>query len=144
MTGAIDPDVASFIEAGSKPVYIGFGSMTDGDSIATTKLILEAAERASVRLLISSGWAGLGGGELPATCKILGEAPHALLFPKLAGVVHHGGAGTVSTAARAGVPQLLIPHLMDQHYWAYRLERRGLGPKAILRRKLTATRSRGA
>lgn len=62
----------------------------------------------------------------------------------MAAVVHHGGAGTTATAARAGVPQIIVPHYFDQYYWAERIHRTGLGPKAVSRNKLTGRKLAGA
>jgi UDP:flavonoid glycosyltransferase YjiC (YdhE family) len=59
------------------------------------------------------------------------HVPHSLIFPKVAAAVHHGGAGTTTAAARAGAPQVLLPHILDQYYWAHRVEVLGLGPPAL-------------
>ena len=72
------------------------------------------------------------------------DLPHHLLFPKMALVVHHGGAGTTATAAKAGVPQIIIPHILDQFYWADRIHALGLGPKPIRRSKLTGEKLKAA
>jgi UDP:flavonoid glycosyltransferase YjiC (YdhE family) len=68
----------------------------------------------------------------------VGPLPHASLFRRVSAVIHHGGAGTTTTAARAGTPQILVPHVLDQFHWAHRVERLGLGPPAIPRRRLEA------
>ena len=133
----LPPDIAAFVAAGPPPVYVGFGSMTDTDPARTTRILADAARRAGVRLLVSSGWARLGEA-LPETCMAVGEVSHAALFPHLAGVVHHGGAGTTATAARAGVPQLIVPHMLDQFYWAGRIAALGIGPPSLSRRSLDA------
>jgi vancomycin aglycone glucosyltransferase len=130
----------AFLRRGAPPVYFGFGSMTDPDPDASTRLVLETAERAGVRAVISAGWAGLGGGALPENVHVTGAVSHAALFRRVAAVVHHGGAGTTTTAARAGVPQLLVPHVLDQYHWAARIHRLGLGPPALPRRRLDAER----
>lgn len=129
----------SFLEAGPPPVYLGFGSMTDPDPAATTRMLLEAVSLAGCRALISEGWAGLGEGPLPEGVLTLGPVSHAELFPRVALVVHHGGAGTTTTAARGGTPQLLVPHLLDQYYWAQRVQDLGVGLPPIHRKRLTAT-----
>jgi sterol 3beta-glucosyltransferase len=90
--------------------------------------------------VISHGWAGLGDGALPEGVLAVGAVSHARLFPRMAAVVHHGGAGTTTTAARAGVPQIIVPHFLDQHYWAGRVRELGLGPPPIPRTKLSAER----
>jgi vancomycin aglycone glucosyltransferase len=86
---------------------------------------------------VSEGWAGLGREPLPGNVIAIGAVSHAHLFPRCAAIVHHGGAGTTTTSARAGVPQIIIPHLMDQYYWADRIRALGLGPPAVTRAKLT-------
>jgi UDP:flavonoid glycosyltransferase YjiC (YdhE family) len=130
----------AFLRAGEPPVYLGFGSMTDPDPDASTRLVLEAVERAGARALLSAGWAGLGDAALPENVMVVGSVPHAALFPRVAAVVHHGGAGTTTTAARAGVPQILVPHILDQFHWAHRVALLGLGPPALPRRRLCAER----
>jgi len=133
------PDkLAAFLAAGPAPVYLGFGSMTDTDPAGTTDVMLRAVELAGCRALISEGWAGLGRRPLPEGVLAIGRVSHARLFPKLAAVVHHGGAGTTTTAARAGVPQIVVPHLFDQLYWGARVTALGLGPPQIRRPRLDA------
>ena len=73
-------------------------------------------------------------------CIFVDEVPHPLLFTRLAAIVHHGGSGTTATAAQAGVPQIIVPHILDQYYWAEKVFRCGLGPKPIRRSRLTALR----
>lgn len=128
----------SFLAAGPAPVYLGFGSMTDPDPDATTRELIEAVERAGCRALVSEGWAELGATPLPENVLAIGTVSHARLFRRVAAVVHHGGAGTTTTAARAGAPQIVIPHLLDQFYWGHRVETLGLGLQAPSRARLRA------
>ena len=58
----------------------------------------------------------------------------------MAAVIHHGGAGTTATAAISGVPQIIVPHLLDQYYWGHQVYLSRLGPKPIWRSKLTSTK----
>jgi len=118
----------AFLDSGPPPVYLGFGSMTDPTPEATTRAVLAAVDRVGCRAVISQGWAGLADGPLPERVFATGPVPHASLFPRCALIAHHGGAGTTTSAARAGVPQLLIPHLLDQFYWAGQIHRLGVGP----------------
>jgi UDP:flavonoid glycosyltransferase YjiC (YdhE family) len=113
--------------------------MTDPDPERTTRVLLEAIARAGIRAIVSSGWAGLGA-TLPPECLAVGEVPHDALFSRLAGAVHHGGAGTTATAARAGIPQPIVPHMLDQFYWAHRTATLGIGPRAIPKRSLDGRR----
>jgi vancomycin aglycone glucosyltransferase len=128
----------AFLDSGPPPVYLGFGSMTDPDPAATTRILLDAVSKAGCRALISEGWAGLGAGAFPEGVMQLGTVSHPALFRRVAAVVHHGGAGTTTTAARAGVPQILVPHVLDQHYWAQRVQRLGIGAPPIRLSRLTA------
>lgn len=133
---ALPEKLEAFLSAGEAPVYVGFGSMTDPAPVATTRVVLQALERAGARAVLSAGWAGLGETALPEHVTCVGNVSHASLFRRVAVVVHHGGAGTTTTAARAGVPQILLPHLLDQFWWSRRIEQLGLGPPGLPRRKL--------
>jgi vancomycin aglycone glucosyltransferase len=137
---SLPPKLEAFLDAGPPPVYFGFGSMTDEDAAGTTRVILEAVASLGCRALVSQGWAQLGEGPLPEGVLAVEAVSHAALFPRVAAVVHHGGAGTTTTAARAGVPQVLVPHLFDQHYWARRVCELGLGPPPVPRRRLAGER----
>ncbi len=137
----LDADLLRFIAAGSKPVYVGFGSMTAHEPAKTTQIVTEAAKIAGQRIVLSSGWAKLGSEvETNPDCYVLGKCDHALLFPKMAAIIHHGGSGTTATAARAGVPQIIIPHMTDQYYFAEQIPQFGIAPQSIWRKHLTARR----
>lgn len=129
-----------FLDAGPQPIYIGFGSMTDPEPAETTRTLLQAIEQLGCRALVSRGWAGLADGPLPQGVMALDSVNHSKLFPRMAAIVHHGGAGTTSTAARAGVPQLVVPHMADQFYFGNRVALMGLGPPPLPRPDLSASR----
>ncbi len=135
----LDARTEAFLANGEKPVFIGFGSMPDDDPTRTTTLLASAIKRTGVRAIVSRGWAELGANLDDKKILVLDEAPHAALFKRVAAVVHHGGAGTTHTAARAGVPQVIVVHLMDQGYWAARVRALGLGPRALARKTLSAS-----
>jgi UDP:flavonoid glycosyltransferase YjiC (YdhE family) len=130
---ALSGETEAFLKAGPPPVYLGFGSMSDPDPRATTARFVEAARLAGVRAVISRGWAGLGLDETPPHVHFAGPEPHALLFSRCAGVVHHGGAGTTHAAARAGVPQLVLPQILDQFFWRHRTTSAGVSPRHVAR-----------
>jgi sterol 3beta-glucosyltransferase len=127
-----------FLEAGPPPVYVGFGSMSSRDPESTTEIVLKALKRSGQRGLVASGWGGLKSVDLPDGVFKLESVPHDWLFPRIAAVVHHGGAGTTAAGLRAGVPSVLVPHFGDQSFWARQVVRLGVGPKAIPRNRLTA------
>jgi UDP:flavonoid glycosyltransferase YjiC (YdhE family) len=132
------PELEDFIHAGEAPVYIGFGSMHDRQPHQTTRLILEALQHAQRRAVLYKGWAGLGQSDLPQTVYLLDYAPHSWLFPRMAAVVHHAGAGTSAAALRAGVPSIPVPHSGDQLFWARRLYQIGAGARPLPRDRLSA------
>ncbi|MER7967198.1 glycosyltransferase [Streptomyces ardesiacus] len=133
-------DLARFLEAGSPPVYVGFGSMAPGEGIGG--MAVEAIRAQGHRVLVSRGWADLELVDDGDDCFALGEVSHQSLFGKVAAVVHHGGAGTTLTAARAGAPQVVIPlQLSDNPYWAGRVAALGLG--AALDARTTTAESLG-
>lgn len=131
------PELQQFLEAGPQPVCIGFGSMAGRGREAFNQLLVEAIQQSGQRAILLAGWAELGGGPLPDNILCLESVPHGWLFPRMAAVVHHGGAGTTAAGFRAGVPQVLVSHLGDQPFWGQRVESLGVGPKAIARPKLT-------
>lgn len=129
-----------FLAQGSAPVSIGFGSMASRDPEATAELVLDGLQRSGQRGLLLTGWDGIRADDLPATVFKLDYAPHEWLFPRTAGVVHHGGAGTTASGLRAGVPSVVVPFLADQFYWGARVAALGVGTQPIPRKKLTAQR----
>lgn len=129
--------LVDFLAAGDAPVYIGFGSMPDSKPEATTRLMIEAVQRTGKRAIILKGWAGLGMVDVPPNIHILNYAPHSWLFPQMAAVVHHGGAGTTASGFRAGMPTVIVPHNGDQPYWGRRAQQLGVGAEPIPRKKLS-------
>ncbi|MFD7769273.1 nucleotide disphospho-sugar-binding domain-containing protein [Streptomyces sp. NPDC059787] len=127
-----------FLSAGPRPVLIGFGSMASGDGERLSEIAVRALRRAGLRGVLQAGSAGLtADGDDVLT---IGDVPHALLFPRLAAVVHHGGAGTTAAALRAGVPAVPVPVTADQPFWARRLAALGAATAPIPFRSLTAER----
>jgi len=142
-TGDVDlpAGLEDFLSAGDPPVYVGFGSMTAQDPGRTTAVVLEAARRAGVRVLLSTGWGGLSGSGLPDDAFLLdGPVPHDWLFPRCRAVVHHGGAGTTDAGLRAGRPTLVCPFFGDQTFWGRRVNDAGAGPPPIPQKDLTPER----
>ena len=119
-------ELLQFLDAGEKPVYVGFGSMrTVAEESARTAI--KAIRAQGRRVLIGRGWAGLSLIDNQDDCFVVGEVNQQELFGRVAAVVHHGGAGTTTTAARAGAPQLVVPQGGDQAYWAGRVAELGIG-----------------
>jgi vancomycin aglycone glucosyltransferase len=136
----LDPPLLRFLAAGSPPVYVGFGSMPAEDPEALTRTMVEAIVASGQRAVLHRGWAGLGGMDLPEQIHVVGSVAHHQLFPRMAAVVHHGGAGTTASALRAGVPQVVLPQIVDQYYWAARMRRLGVATPAPAIRDLDGAR----
>ncbi len=131
-------DLVAFLDAGSAPVYIGFGSMSSNDPRGLFDLTCEALRLTGQRAVFITGWSGLKDVQVPDNICVLEKAPHGWLFEHVAGVAHHGGAGTTAVGLRAGKPTLIVPHMADQPFWGRRVHDLGAGPKPIPRPKLTA------
>ncbi len=128
--GTLSPELEAFLQAGPPPLYLGFGSVNVPSKDDFTERVLRAVERAGIRAVLAQGWTGLGRTSTPLSSAVFlaGDTPHATLFPRMAAVAHHGGSGTLHNAARAGVPQFVMPQIADQYYWGERVHRLGLGP----------------
>ena len=131
-------DLAAFLDAGPPPVYVGFGSMSGRQPDRLAATVAEALERAGVRGLLALGWGGLAPENLPDSIHAIDRAPHDALFPRVAAVVHHGGAGTTAAGLRAGRPTVICPFFGDQPFWGRRVRDLGVGPSPIPQRRLTA------
>jgi vancomycin aglycone glucosyltransferase len=118
-------ELAAFLDAGAPPVYVGFGSMRAPTDIA--RVAIEAIRAQGRRVLLASGWAGLALIDDAGDCFAVGEVNQQALFGRVAAVVHHGGAGTTTTATRAGAPQVVVPQWADQPYFASRVAALGIG-----------------
>ena len=121
----LSAELEAFLNAGPPPVYVGFGSMRAPEGIA--RVAIEAIRAQGRRVLVSRGWAGLAPIDDRDDCFAVGEVNQQALFGRVAAVVHHGGAGTTTTATRAGVPQVVVPQWADQPYWAGRVADLGIG-----------------
>ena len=118
-------ELVAFLNAGPPPVYVGFGSMRAPTDIA--RVAIEAVRVQGRRVLLSRGWADLALIDDRDDCFAVGEVNQQALFGRVAAVIHHGGAGTTTTATRAGAPQVVVPQWADQPYWADRVAALGIG-----------------
>lgn len=133
-------ELATFLADGVPPLYLGFGSMSVVQPERIREVAIAAARVAGVRLLLAgTDLEGADGDDVLA----VGNVPHTWLFPRVRGVIHHGGAGTTHAALLAGVPQVAVPHIADQPYWGRRIHEEGLGPAPLSLNKLTVDRLAG-
>jgi UDP:flavonoid glycosyltransferase YjiC (YdhE family) len=133
--GGLSPRLRRFLDDGEPPVFIGFGSMY---APALGPLVDRTLARLGRRAVVQRGAAGLRP-DRPDVL-VVDDEPHAELFPRIAAVVHHAGAGTTAAALRAGVPAVCVPFTADQPFWAGRVAALGAGPPPLRPRGLTPRR----
>jgi UDP:flavonoid glycosyltransferase YjiC (YdhE family) len=114
--------------------------MSNSKPEETTNLVVKALAQTNQRGIILAGWGGLHTEDLPSTVFAVESVPFSWLFPRMAAVVHHGGAGTTAAGLRAGVPSVVVPFFGDQPFWGSRVAELGVGPAPIPLRTLTVDR----
>ena len=127
-----------FLNSGPPPVYIGFGSMSTRNPEEVAEIAITSLQKCGQRGILLSGWGGIQNHNLPDDLFALDAAPHDWLFPQMAAIVHHGGAGTTAASLHSGVPTIVTPFFADQPFWGWRAHTLGAGPEPIPRRKLSA------
>jgi sterol 3beta-glucosyltransferase len=139
-----DPDwqpssaLTDFINNGTPPIYIGFGSMSGTQAETRAQTVIQAVQQTGQRAILASGWGGLKASNLPDNMMMIDQAPHHWLFPKMSAIIHHGGAGTTAATLRAGKPSLIVPFIVDQPFWGDIVHRLGVGAKPIPQGRLTS------
>ncbi|XP_054783746.1 sterol 3-beta-glucosyltransferase UGT80A2-like [Prosopis cineraria] len=124
--------LVKWLEAGDKPIYVGFGSLPVEEPEKMTQIIVEALEKTGQRGIINKGWGGLGNlAEPKDSIYLLDNVPHDWLFLRCKAVVHHGGAGTTAAGLKAACPTTIVPFFGDQPFWGDRVHARGVGPAPI-------------
>lgn len=134
------PELEAFLNQGEPPVYVGFGSMAGRSPEHYAGIVLEALAKSGQRGVLATGWGGMDVLKIPENVFVIGSAPHGWLFPHMAAVVHHGGAGTTAEGLRAGKPTVIVPFSFDQHFWGMRVRELGAGPAPLRARQLTASK----
>lgn len=130
-------ELEAFLDQGSPPVYVGFGSMAGRNPEHFAAIVLEALAKTGQRAVLATGWGGMHVMNLPQNVFVIDSAPHSWLFPRMSAVVHHGGAGTTAEGLRAGIPTVIVPFIVDQLFWGKRIRELGAGPEPIPARQLT-------
>jgi UDP:flavonoid glycosyltransferase YjiC (YdhE family) len=122
-----DGEVASWIAAGTPPIYFGFGSMQVESLADTVTMISAACAQLGERALICSGTNDFRNIPHLDHVKLVDSVNHAAIFPACRAVVHHGGPGTLAAGMRAGVPTLVLWIGADQPIWAAQVKRLKVG-----------------
>jgi UDP:flavonoid glycosyltransferase YjiC (YdhE family) len=132
-------DLVEFIEAGSLPLAIGFGSIIDPAAEELLRNILEALSITGQRAVLVSGWNRYRG-SLPKNVFLVDSVPYDWLFPRVSAAIHAAGAGTVGEALRTGIPSVCIPFAGEQKFYARRLAELGVAPAPIYRQQVDTPR----
>jgi sterol 3beta-glucosyltransferase len=135
-----DPALVDFLNAGTPPVYVGFGSIGGRKGEERAGIVFDALTKTGQRGVLVSGWGGLKATDMPSNAFMAESIPHDWLFPQVAAVVHHGGAGTTAAGLRAGKPTMICPFMADQPFWGKLVYERGIGPEPVPQSKLTVDR----
>lgn len=120
-------DLEAFLDGGTAPVYLGFGSIAVTHAKQSAAAAIGAVRALGRRMVMARGWAELAAVDEGEDCLVVGEINQQKLFPRMAAVIHHGGAGTTTAAARAGAPQVIVPQIVDQPFWAAQIAGLGIG-----------------
>lgn len=131
-------DLVDFLEDGKPPIYIGFGSYTGGEEAnKLTEIALAALKKSKQRGILLMDKEKAKSFDLPDTVFAIESIPHPWLFPKMAAVLHHCGAGTTAATIKAGVPHIPLPFMADQPFWGDRIVKLGIGTAPLSSETLT-------
>lgn len=125
-----------FLDSGSTPIAIAFGSTSTRNPERMATVIREALALSRQRAVIVGAENHFS--DLPVTVYQLDFAPYSWLFARMSVVIHHGGAGTTGAGLMAGVPNVVIPFTSDQPFWGHRVHSLSAGPKPIPAKKFSA------
>lgn len=133
-----DENLQKFLDSGSKPVFIGFGSICIKDPKEFSQKVIEGIQKAKIRAIVQNGWTKLDGKkEDYPDIYFIDSAPHDQLFPYCSAVVHHGGAGTTANGLIAGKPTLIVPFFGDQFFWGKMIHEQGAGAAPLPHKSFT-------
>jgi sterol 3beta-glucosyltransferase len=136
-----EPDLEAFVANGEPPIAICFGSMLHIAPEQVTDILRDAIRLSGKRFVVQRGWSGLDfGAHDHNALHVTGFVSHPWLFRRVQCVIHAGGAGTTAETLRAGVPSVVVPHLLDQFLWANLLKEHGCAADVIPYPQLSAAR----
>jgi sterol 3beta-glucosyltransferase len=132
-------ELNDFLEKHDRILFIAFGSMTNPDPEQKSKIIIDILERNQIPAIINTASGGLIRPDKLTSERIhfVSEIPYHWIFPKIYGVIHHGGSGTTHLALKYGCATMIIPHIIDQFVWNKIIYELGAGPKGIKVDKIT-------
>jgi UDP:flavonoid glycosyltransferase YjiC (YdhE family) len=123
-----------FVKKDRRPtIFFTLGSCNTEKRDIFAQRLFEVCCEGNYKLVVGCGWwkVGVHLGNRENLFLLDRAIPHVLVFPHVDAVIHHGGSGTTHSAGRAGKPQMVLPLLLDQFYWAHRVQKLGIGPGGI-------------
>ncbi len=134
-----DKDLNDFLEKHNRILLITFVSMTNPEPEKKTKILIEILERNKIPAVINTASGGLIKPDKfdSEPIHFVSQIPYDWIFPKIYGVIHHGGSGTTHLALKYGCATMIIPHIIDQFVWNKIIYNMGAGPKGIKIGKIT-------
>jgi len=132
-------ELCDFLEKHNQILFITFGSMTNPEPDEKTKIIIEILERNKIPAIINTASGGLIKPDKfdSELIHFVSRIPYDWIFPKIYGVIHHGGSGTTHLTLKYGCATMIIPHIIDQFVWDKIIDEMGVGPKGIRIDKIT-------
>jgi UDP:flavonoid glycosyltransferase YjiC (YdhE family) len=122
-----DDEVASWIAAGTPPIFFGFGSIPVNSPADALNMIAGACRELGERALVCAGWSDFDNVPTFDHVKVVSAVNYSAIFPLCRAVVHHGGAGTTAASLRAGVPTVILWMADVQVVWGSAVKRLGVG-----------------
>jgi UDP:flavonoid glycosyltransferase YjiC (YdhE family) len=123
-----------FVKKDKRPtIFFTLGSCNTEKRDLFAQRLFEICCEQGYKLVVGCGWWKVGAHLQDRENLFLldGAIPHVLVFPHVDAIIHHGGSGTTHSAGRAGKPQMVLPLIIDQFYWAYRVRELGIGPGGL-------------
>lgn len=139
MPGDADEEVASWISAGSPPIFFGFGSVPVESAADTLSMISSVCAQLGERALVCAAGSDFTEISPPGHVMVVDAMNYAAAFPACRALVHHGGTGTTATGLRAGVPTLILSTDVDQTLWGSRVKRMKVGTTRRMSRTTSET-----
>ena len=133
-----DNELKQFLKKHERILFITFGSMTNPEPRKKTDIIVDILVRNKIPAIINTASGGLVKPEdyKPELLHFVSRIPYDWIFPKIYGVIHHGGSGTTHLGLKYGCAMMIIPHIIDQFVWNKIIHKKRLGPKGIKISKL--------
>jgi UDP:flavonoid glycosyltransferase YjiC (YdhE family) len=124
----------AFIKKDQRPtIFFTLGSCNVKQRDRFAALLFDICTGHNYKLVVSCGWWKTGAHlqTRDNLFRLESVIPHWFIFPHCDAIIHHGGVGTTHSAARSGKPQMIVPLILDQFYWANRIHELGAGPGGV-------------